>query len=401
MTQTLELCVPTKRGQPPRILRVDPAGLNEVQLRVLREYLPQERKTGRALLKGLASPQRSPQYCPADEHGEIQAVRFAFEVPEQATDADAPALLERWHQALQAASARRARRGKANAGRSVVQAQPAAVPGGEERVPAAAAAVVADTLDEALVKLPLLREFAVERIQGPGTLRLALQDQGLAEPRICCALIHIETFGRSGIEQREVGLDLAQAFGPRWTAKESEAQDLQHCLEQARVRLSQVWEQFNAALAEQADVPARRGTGRARARAGQPLGLPQLLEIARQIRIDQHGAEHTVRTLRDSLQEQPAWAAQAVQAMERQVEKGNLRRQPETVAEYRDLFSSWCESLAGIDASGQMSLWTKEAHRRQQRALQAQVHRARAWHGAAHADAAQALAAVALLVVGA
>lgn len=122
----IQIALAPKRGVPPVFLMVDTDKLSTEQLRVVREYLPVDRKTGHPILRGLDKEHRSRDLMIPDEAGELQPVKFKFDIPANLVDTDAPALLDKWHQLLKEAKAKSLKRMERAQARALKEQQNAA-----------------------------------------------------------------------------------------------------------------------------------------------------------------------------------------------------------------------------------------------------------------------------------
>jgi hypothetical protein len=458
---TIRIALAAGRGSPRAFLHVDTNALSPRQLRVVREYLPLDKKSGHPILRAPDRKPRSADCCFPDVHGELKPITFAFQVPAGARDADAPALLDRWQLLLDEARARRKRAlqrvqkvaqeahtanpAELRAGRTRMSAgaptpepvhdahdggdaalpQRAVLPepcqhgepgslfegeccepprapragrptraGFSEPVPAEARHVF-DDLAAALSKLPRLIEFEVESFAGPDALLLACAGvaHGRATPAVNVrrAVIRIERFEHNALHLRTVVEDLRESFGQNWADSDCE-EDLGLRIDQARSAAQAAWAEFKQLLIDRDLKPGR---------SNQPTpGLAQMLQLARQIRIDLDTAQHSRADLAQNLTAHPAPAARVVKALDELARDGVDLERCATLSALHAAFEAWSRNVGVEDACSEASRWASTENVRRRRALQHQVRRARLWLDQLQDNAVGCAGALAVMSLG-
>lgn len=415
---------PAQRGGATRVLRAPRERLTARQQEVV-GWLPRDRRD-RPVLRG---PGRNPKAmaCFVDVgDGELLPASFDFKVSEAAVDEDVPAILDAWATQLEAARRKVLDRRRARAEREAARAAKAA---SAEPNPATEASSATsspactgqleilpvqdvnavpdpragrgsyqrratwedadDELHDVFARLPLLADVEVEDAPGAESLRVGGRTWG--------ALVRILRFDAEGVETATVLDALEERFGRDWR-REDLVEDLD-------IRLSQAFEdirQAQADLRSWVEEAKPRGIPETLPRKGPkppPLvrGLVPLLDLARQLLVDLCTAMHAARRILDDLQSHASWAAayaQAVLSLEhRIVDALGCTRIPDRILLLRD----WSDAIGAIDATAQLSLWSQAGHRRLQRAVEPQVHRARMWRRVWRAVPQEAAAAVAVM----
>lgn len=115
---TIKLGIAVGRSAPTRFLEINRGALTPRQIHIAEQMLPVHPKTGAVLLKSPGSKPRSLEcFIKLGEDGEfLEPIDFKFEVPDQACNDDAAALLDKWDQTLQATRAKMERKIVKNGG---------------------------------------------------------------------------------------------------------------------------------------------------------------------------------------------------------------------------------------------------------------------------------------------
>jgi hypothetical protein len=441
---TIQIALVVPRGQPKRYLEVDTARLSERQLRVLREYLPLDPKTGHPILKGPGKEPRSRECCVPDGDGVLQPANFTFALPDTVVDADAPALLDRWFLMLGQARARiqkrlarlddapatgadspavdseptrrKARRhgratndadlklrvGQQDAGveddvalaTAAADAAPdtAAVPAPRSLTQdASPAPTKPDDLDGIYRKLPLLKEFEVEGVKGPDAIVLPVLGGADDAVDVRAAVMRVVRFDVKGFDLEPVSDAIAAVFGAGWSDSDL-VEDMSFRLEQANTAAQGAWEEYTALLAQLELKPSRSRKPRA--------PLAEMVELARHIRIDLDTAQHTREVLMADLQAHPSWAAEMAAVIAGLGADVIGLADSATLAQVLQAYEGWVAGVGVIQANAQMSLWTGVDDARLQRGIEHQVGRAKRWAEQMKRDAPAAIAALAVLQCG-
>lgn len=400
---------PQQRGTSARHLCYPLSDLNERQRETL-EWLPRDRKGHTPVLRGPSKTAKAPGCLVELEQGEPIPADFTFKVPAQAIDADVPGLLDLWRKELDARRAHILERERKRSARAASPQKsrkprkrsepelPASEAGDTESTSAAQQPEPAALeLAEVYRVLPLLGNLEFEPVAGPDSLEL--------EARVWSSLVQIERFDAEGVDLSRIDEVLHRVHGPDWRDPD--------LVEDLDTRIAQATDDANAAHAEllawieQAQPkpkPEKAVVGEMqkqprRKKVEVPLvtGMGPLMDLARQMIVDLCTAIHASRQILEQPEAYPDWAelyANAVKNMEASITDG---LQAVNLAARLSLFEAWAESMAGIDANAQMSLWTEDVHRRLQRAVEPQVRRAHLWRKAWASAPVESAAAVAVL----
>lgn len=448
---SIQIATQLKRGRVVASITVHTELLTCEQLTTVRHLLPLDRKLGVPILEGPGKDARHAECTYVDEHGEIKPVSFSFDVPTSANDLDGPALLDKWYARLKEERAKRSMRAKKRLERQAkALAEKKAAPadqqpdleasngaGGDVSEPLEAPTGVADLdggeLDStepplrsaepeaeqlqapsqsvekprALApddlrslgwKLPLLSDYEVGPVVLPHSVLLAGESE--AGPLLVrSAVLQVQEFGIKGYKARTIVEDLEASLGDAWVGREGHpdwpetSEDLGLRLGQALDHLKQHWEHYREVL---------KALGVRASRRRSELGLADLVDLARLIRVDMMAMDAALAELVAVRDFKPSWVASLELAFGRVACVARPLTHTADLEAVVRAFGSWAAEVGSVEKAApitQQVLFSDDAAGNRWKGLEAKVRRARSWSAQLALDPAAATAAVAVLLL--